>query len=102
MGQDGRFQEIEGPAIARKILEEVGYEAQKIGRVCYIVRNHHTPSRIDGIDFQIQWEADLLKNLTVMDIRKDVNKLSEFIDENFKTAAGKAMAYERFCDIYNA
>ena len=33
--------------------------------------NHHAPSKIDGLDFQIQWEADLLENLTVMDKEKE-------------------------------
>lgn len=36
-----------------------------------IIGNHHTPSKIDGPDFQIQWEADLLENLTVMDKEKE-------------------------------
>ncbi|OEH84289.1 phosphohydrolase [Desulfuribacillus stibiiarsenatis] len=93
---DAHYQELEGPPIARKILEELEYEPNKIDRVCYIVGNHHTPSRIDGIDFQIQWEADLLENLTAMAITKDAIKLEKFIEKNFKTRTGKAIAYERF------
>ncbi len=29
-------------------------------RVHYIIENHHSPSKAYNIDFQIQWEADLL------------------------------------------
>lgn len=93
---DAHLQELEGPSTAKKILQEVKYEPAKISRVCYIVGNHHTPSKIDGIDFQIQWEADLLENLTAMEVINDAVKLKDFIAENFKTETGKAMAYERF------
>ena len=59
---------------------------------CFIIGNHHTPSKIDGLDFQIQWEADLLENLTVMDKEKEQEKIKKCIDENFKTNTGKRIA----------
>lgn len=92
---DGVYQEIEGPAVARSILDKVGYESSKIDRICYIVGNHHTQSKIDGLDFQIQWEADLIENLLGTDIKEDKQKLQDIINSNFKTAAGKALA----CDL---
>lgn len=91
----GLYQEKEGPAVAREILNKVGY-TENIDRICFIIGNHHTPSKIDGKDFQIQWEADLLENLTTMDRRKEQEDLKKRIDDNFKTAAGKKIAYERF------
>ncbi|MBU5426258.1 HD domain-containing protein [Tissierella pigra] len=92
---DGEYQEKEGPAVAQKILEKVGYD-KNIDRILFIIANHHTPSKINGIDFQIQWEADLLENLTVMDIQKEQNEIKKCIDENFKTNTGKNIAYKRF------
>jgi hypothetical protein len=53
------------------------------------VGNHHTPSKIDGIDFQIQWEADLLDNLDYMKEKPAAKKL---IVENFKTQIGRRLA----------
>ena len=50
----------------------------------------------DGLDFQIQWEADLLENLTVMDKEKEQEKIKKCIGENFKTNTGKRIAYNRF------
>ena len=70
---DGVYQEKEGPAVAKEILKKVGYN-KNIDRICFIIGNHHTPSKIDGLDFQIQWEADLLENLTVMDKEKEQEK----------------------------
>ena len=92
---DGVYQEKEGPAVAREILQRVGYN-KNIDMICYIVGNHHSPSKIDGIDFQIQWEADLLENLMVMDKQKEQQKIKKFIEENFKTVTGKKIAYDRF------
>lgn len=91
----GAYQEKEGPGVAREILKKVGYD-KNIDRICFIIGNHHTPSKIDGIDFQIQWEADLLENLTVMDKQKEQQKIRKCIEENFKTTTGKKIAYDRF------
>ena len=87
--------EKEGPEVAKEILKKVGYN-KNIDRICFIIGNHHTPSKIDGLDFQIQWEADLLENLTVMDKEKEQEKIKKCIDENFKTNTGKRIAYNRF------
>ena len=92
---DGVYQEKEGPAVVREILQRVGYN-KNADRICFIVGNHHTPSKIDGIDFQIQWEADLLENLMVMDKHKEQQKKKKCIEENFKTVTGKKIAYDRF------
>ncbi|MEG6521278.1 HD domain-containing protein [Desulfotomaculum sp. 1211_IL3151] len=92
---EGVYQEKEGPGVAREILKKVGFD-KNIDRICFIIGNHHTPSKIDGIDFQIQWEADLLENLTVMDIQKQQQEIKKCIDDNFKTSTGKKIAYERF------
>ena len=92
---DGAYQEKEGPAAAREILQKVGYD-KNIDRICFIIGNHHTPSKIDGIDFQIQWEADLLENLTAMDRHKQQQEIKKCIEQNFKTDTGKRIAYNRF------
>ena len=76
---DGVYQEKEGPEVAKEILKKVGYN-KNIDRICFIIGNHHTPSKIDGLDFQIQWEADLLENLTVMDKEKEQEKLKLLYD----------------------
>ena len=92
---EGAYQEKEGPTTAKEILKKIGYN-KNIDRICFIIGNHHTPSKIDGLDFQIQWEADFLENLTVMDKENEQQKIKKYIDENFKTIIGKKMAYDRF------
>ncbi|MGC8717065.1 MAG: HD domain-containing protein [bacterium] len=91
---DGPYQEKEGGIIARKVLEQFGRDPEHIERVCYIVGNHHTKDKIDGLDFQIVWEADLLVNLK--DKHFSIEDIEGFIDENFKTKKGLEIARKLF------
>jgi hypothetical protein len=92
---DSRFQEIEGPSIAQAILERAGVPHELTSRVCYIVGHHHTPSKIDGIDFQIVWEADYLEYLQFRQTELDINTLHQKVSDNFQTPSGRKLAIER-------
>jgi HD superfamily phosphodiesterase len=59
----GKYQQIEGPAIAREVLEKLRYNENIIDRVCFLVANHHTYINIDDIDYQILVEADFIVNI---------------------------------------
>ena len=62
---DGRNQELEGPAVAKAILENImGSEADEafVGRVCYLIGHHHTYTGVTGMDYQLLIEADFLVN----------------------------------------
>ena len=59
----GKYQEVEGPAVAQQMLEDLQYDKAKTDRVCYLIGHHHTHDQIDGIDYQILVEADFLENL---------------------------------------
>jgi len=90
----GKLQEKEGPDEARKMLTALGYQENVIERVCYIVAHHHTFETIDGIDFQILVEADLLTNYYEDNLPKD-NILYSY-DKIFRTETGKRIAAELF------
>lgn len=59
----GKYQEIEGPNEAKKLLLKLGYEEKFIDKVCYLVAHHHTYSNIDTLPYQYLVEADFLVNL---------------------------------------
>lgn len=59
----GKLQEQEGPAPARAMLCDLGFDTQTIERVAFLVGHHHTYDAIDGTDYQILVEADFLVNL---------------------------------------
>lgn len=60
---DGKLQEQEGPAVAKKMLARCGALPEMSQRVCYLVGHHHTYNAINGIDYQILVEADFLVNI---------------------------------------
>jgi HD domain len=95
----GKYQEIEGPPIANRILHEMGISDLIIQRVCYIIGGHHTPSKVDDVDFQIIREADLLVNIEEGGLASDKNaNIVKIISENFKTATGKRIAETLYID----
>ena len=93
---DAPYQEKEGPATARQVLESLDCPVALVERVCYIIGHHHTPEKIDGPDFQVQWEADLLDNLAYGSRPTDRDELERLIETNFKTVTGLNLARQRF------
>ena len=90
----GKYQESEGPPIARQILSGLSFELNKIDEICEIIAHHHRPGVIDTGNFKVLYDADWLVNLKdEYDIR-DRNKLANIIDRVFLTQSGKALARE--------
>lgn len=88
----GRFQEMEGPPIARPIMEELGMAPDVIDHVCEIIANHHSAKNIDTPEFRIIWDADWIVNIP--DLYPDFSKerLGKLINKVFKTETGKNKA----------
>ncbi|MDF2610908.1 MAG: phosphohydrolase [Lachnospiraceae bacterium] len=82
----GNYQQIEGPAVAKKMLTELGYCKEFIDRSCYLIAHHHTYKDIDGIDYQILVEADFLVNIYEEEIAQD--KIAAIRDKIFRTQSG--------------
>ena len=59
----GSLQEREGPPVARELLAPFGLPEDLVGRVCFLIGHHHTYAGVDGPDYRILLEADLLVNL---------------------------------------
>ncbi len=90
----GKYQEIEGPPIARQILTGLDFKPNQIEEICEIIAHHHSPGRITTRNFKILYDADWLVNLRDdYDIR-DRNKLSSIIDKVFLTRSGQSLARE--------
>ena len=90
----GKFQEIEGPPIAERILKEYDVPADAIEHVCKIIANHHSAKDIDTLEFRIIWDADWLVNLPQE--HADSEKLRGFIERIFKTKKGQQIATKLF------
>lgn len=82
----GSYQEIEGPPLAHKILAEIKLETEFIDRVCFLIGNHHTYSKIDDIDFQILIEADFIVN--AFEEKLSYRSICNMKEKYFKTKCG--------------
>ena len=91
---DGHLQEVEGPPVAREILEEMDYDSGIIDRVCFVISKHHTFTAIDDIDFQLLVEADFLVNAVEEAVSPE--GVQKFVELHFKTDSGRKVIGELF------
>ena len=91
---NGKLQEKEGPAIAKKLLQELGFAEDISERVQYLIAHHHTYDKIDGMDYQILVEADFLVNIMEDNLSKEA--ASYAYHTIFKTECGKQICRDMF------
>ena len=91
----GKYQEIEGPPIARGILEKLGLAEAVIDHVCRIVGSHHSARDIDTPEFRAVWDADRLVNFREECVATDAAGRRRHVEKVFRTGAGKALAREQ-------
>jgi CRISPR/Cas system-associated endonuclease Cas3-HD len=88
----GKYQEMEGPAVAEPILEKVGFPKDKMPLVLAIIGNHHTAGGVKADEFKVIWDADWLVNLADEYDIEDKAKISGIINRIFVTQTGKGLA----------
>ena len=95
-GSAAKFQEAEGPAVARRILEKLGAKDELINEVCDIIGHHHHPRSAETINFKVVYDSDLLENTETKKKNEfmDDNELRRFIEKSFLTATGRETAKE--------
>ena len=89
-----RYQEKEGPPIAREILIKLGAAEGIIDEVCHIIGHHHHPEKEETINFKSVFDADLIANLEEM--KKENPSQKEEWDpvpsKSFLTESGRKLA----------
>jgi len=90
------FQEAEGPAVARSILQKLGAQDELINEVCDIIGHHHHPRSKDTINFKVVYDSDLLENMEEKKKNEsmDRDQTGRFIEKSFLTATGRDTAKE--------
>ncbi|MHC4156788.1 MAG: HD domain-containing protein [Planctomycetota bacterium] len=92
----GKYQEMEGPPIAKAVLERHGVPPDVVEHICRIIASHHSTRDIDTVEFRIVWDADWLVNLSSDFADASRERLKEVIDKTFKTRKGRQIAIETF------
>jgi hypothetical protein len=93
-----KYQELEGPPIAKRILTSYDLPDEATDHICKIVGSHHSAADIDTVEFRCVWDADWLVNIpeTLQDKQKSERK--EIISRTFRTHKGLEMAMALFVD----
>ena len=82
----GKYQELEGPAVASKILSSLGAEQGFIDDVNYLIAHHHTYTDLSSIRLQILVESDFLVNAYEDEMKKE--QIISAKNKIFKTKSG--------------
>ncbi|OQY01669.1 MAG: phosphohydrolase [Desulfobacteraceae bacterium 4572_130] len=89
-----KYQEIEGPKVAREILEKLCANSELIDEVCDIIGHHHHPRDKETQNYKVLYDADCIANIE--DNHKDkpitFEKLEKIINKLFMTDSGKQYA----------
>ena len=86
---NGKYQEKEGPALAREFLKDFDLGNDEIERVCWLVAHHHTIENVGGIDHRILLEADYLVNAGESGFSRE--NIENTLKTVFRTESGAAL-----------
>ncbi len=95
----GKYQEKQGPPIARRILSEINLDGARTDFICRIIANHHTAhdeETTSTIEFKIIWDADALVNLRRKRGKIDEETFRRLIHSTFRTETGLQRAEALF------
>lgn len=82
----GKYQEMEGPAVAKSILQKYKITDESMGRILHLIGNHHSYAKIDGKEFQMLIEADFIVNIFEDNINREA--IISIRNKYFKTISG--------------
>ncbi|MBW2096248.1 MAG: HD domain-containing protein [Deltaproteobacteria bacterium] len=89
-----RYQEEEGPPIAREILTKLGARDDLVEEVCDIIAHHHHPRSEETVNFKCLYDADMIVNLEEKQKEQasEPEHMEKVIEKSFLTEAGKTLA----------
>lgn len=89
---EAKYQEEEGPPIAREILAKLSASSEIIDEVCDVIGHHHHPHTEETINFKIVYDADLIANMEEKEEPIKREKLAAIIEKSFFTESGRKLA----------
>ncbi len=89
-----KYQEKEGPEIAKSIMIKMGAKEELIEEVSDIVGHHHHPRTNETTNFKVVYDSDLIVNLEEEQSENpmDSGKLADLIKKSFLTEGGREEA----------
>jgi hypothetical protein len=93
----GNWQEIEGPPVAKELLNDFDLDDTIKDRILFLIGHHHQYNIIDDIDFQILVEADFLVN--IFEDGMDEHSIKTIKEKIFKTESGIKLLEKLYLSI---
>lgn len=90
----GKWQELEGPAVAAPLLAQAGADADESARVQWLIAHHHTYDAGEDTDFRILLEADFLVNADEDGLPRE--SILAARERLFRTGSGRALPDDIF------
>lgn len=84
----GKWQEMEGPAVAAPLLRQAGADEAETERVLWLIAHHHTYDASENMDFRILLEADFLVNAYEDALPQEACRIAG--ERVFRTATGRS------------
>ncbi|MCK5836016.1 MAG: HD domain-containing protein [Desulfobacula sp.] len=90
------YQKLEGPPVAKKLMENLGAKKELVEEVCEIIGHHHHPDEDESLSFKILYDADMLTHMYECHGKNDVDKIQFLakLDRLFLTESGNILAKE--------
>ena len=73
-------------------MEKLQIKKDVIDEVCQIIAHHHSPGKVNTLNFGVLYDADWLVNLKDEFDTSDREKLDKIIEKVFLTESGKELA----------
>ncbi len=89
-----KYQEQEGPPIAREILLKLGAAEGLVDEVCDIIGHHHHPREVETVNFKSLYDADMIANMEEAQKKTPLNRdnLRRALSKSFLTESGRKLA----------
>ncbi|MBL7175485.1 MAG: HD domain-containing protein [Desulfobacteraceae bacterium] len=96
-----RYQEEEGPPVAKEILSKLGAREELVDEVCDIIGHHHHPKPQESINFKSVYDADMIVNLEEKgkESPTESERLAGIIEKSFLTTSGRNLAKKTILSI---
>ena len=93
-----KYQELEGPPIARGILEKLKAPEALVEEVVDIVGHHHHPRKTETVNFSAVYDADRIVNIEDLHKEKPLtkNRLTDLGQKGFLSESGQNLGREVF------
>ncbi len=91
-----KYQEIEGPLVARELMGDIGAKKDLVEEVCEIIGHHHHPGEDESLNFKVLYDADMLTNMYECKAKNEIDEIQfqAKLDRLFLTESGNLLAKE--------